>query len=851
MKKNWLLLLSFLLCCNAYAQTVIENPTHGYCNEEGLKLTKIELMDTATILHFHLFMDAGFEMHIPEESFIQSATGGEKLVIRYAVGVPLNDEYVMPASGEVHYKLIFPPLGKHVKKFDYIEGEEGWTVFDIQTAPDLPWSSPIPQALAGHWVNTATGRLELSLYDNVAVYKKQLWSYGVVKLKNGSGSLQLENGTQVMPLFVTKDKNGSYRFGESARQTTGYSRINSLQAVHQPDYDKPFEAPVFKLDTAIYSGYIRNYRPHLGSNTILIRVNDLITGGENSVVGHIADNGYFAVKVPLYYPHEVYVETAFYYANHVFLEPGKTLFETIDAGKSLFMGDGATTNIELRDLKKINTWSHADDVNGKIPNITAAAYKAYWLNWQERDLRVLDSLAKNGSISPRTYQIKRKDLIYAFLNSIMEYEMLVEVDRQQEARAGRQRAPAIEADSLTSAYFDFVTDEVANDPLAVIAGQYYYFINRLKYLDLVRMRIRWSLSLSEVFAELEKTGYVFTAGEQQMQLDLKELESLQAQDDFRTRYKAQIEAFEKKYLDVYSTWAGQQSSPPTFSAIEKYLRDKSVKFTKEETRFIKAAKAYESQAMTVRLHALVSATKEPVNDFNRAHRDFLLALTKKMTNKSYGENLEELMGVKRGLVTDIITAQDYCPSIIDEKTPVSNQVLKYIQSQISSPFIANYVALRNEQTIQEIKGYTGPVSPGYDVSEQPKNPADSVFNWIIGKYKNKVIYVDFWATWCGPCRSDMAEIAPLKDDLEKENIAFVYITDQSSPKKAWSNMIPGIKGEHYRVSTDDWNYLCSKFNISGIPHHVLVGKDGKVINSNLRVDGNAALKKELMKHLNQ
>jgi thiol-disulfide isomerase/thioredoxin len=126
-----------------------------------------------------------------------------------------------------------------------------------------------------------------------------------------------------------------------------------------------------------------------------------------------------------------------------------------------------------------------------------------------------------------------------------------------------------------------------------------------------------------------------------------------------------------------------------------------------------------------------------------------------------------------------------------------------------------------------------------------------LFDEIIKKYKGKVVYVDFWATWCSPCRSGIEQIKPLKEELVGENIAFVYITGPSSPKGTWANMIPDIKGEHYRVSSDEWNYLGSKFNITGIPHYMLVGKNGEMINPNLNHMGNAELKAELLKRVKE
>jgi hypothetical protein len=68
---------------------------------------------------------------------------------------------------------------------------------------------------------------------------------------------------------------------------------------------------------------------------------------------------------------------------------------------------------------------------------------------------------------------------------------------------------------------------------------------------------------------------------------------------------------------------------------------------------------------------------------------------------------------------------------------------------------------------------------------------------------------------------------------------------------ASENSIPKIKGEHFRVSTDEWNYLSEKFNISWIPHYVLVGKKGLVVKSNMGFMGNAQLKKILLDCANE
>ena len=88
-----------------------------------------------------------------------------------------------------------------------------------------------------------------------------------------------------------------------------------------------------------------------------------------------------------------------------------------------------------------------------------------------------------------------------------------------------------------------------------------------------------------------------------------------------------------------------------------------------------------------------------------------------------------------------------------------------------------------------------------------------------------------------------------EEEMKNENVVFLYITGPSSPEKTWNNNIPNIKGEHYRVTQDEWNYLTQKFNISGIPHYVLVNKNGEVVNPKLGHHGNEALKRILVEQM--
>jgi len=757
----------------------------------------------------------------------------------------------MPASGEVSYALIFPAIPKSTQYIDYGEANEGgnWFIYDIATKPNAN-NSLSPKGLNGNWFDKTSGQWEFGFYDKYVVYNNKLWSYSFPKDKKSSNSIKLTGNGKTMDVFYKITSPGTILLGLSAQNLKEYSNNATEAKKIKLIDDKPYELPVFKIDSATYSGYIKNYTPRVGVKTLSISIDDIITGKQNNFVIRIAENGFFSTKMPIYYPHVCYVRSSIY-NGLVFLEPGKEVFQLLGTANPLFMGESAKINSDIFELMKIRNFDYRD-MQSKILDMSPAQYKSYNEICKNKDLTVLDSIMKTNTISAKAYQVMNMHFEYESASNKMFYDYYWESAYREKNKIPRtQRTIPVKSDSLTVEYFDFINNESVNNPLAVVSPSYNIYINRLKYLEILQGANSFISSPIKIVTDLEKSGYNLTESEKLLVEKIKELDAIQngaEEKSYNEKYAKPTTNFFTKHQQIIAKLY-KENPKADFSTFAVYFKENKVQLTEDEEALMKAIIDHSQSDAALKTSAWHKANGDSLNTFYKRHNNVMMEQFAQARNTSRDKTLKKLFNVEPGLGRDIMLAQDYCRNIVEEVSPVSDKKLKAIQQQFSTPFVAEYVALCNNQAIAKLEA--NKKKTGFVVNETPKTEADKIFDAIIKKYRGKVIYVDFWATWCSPCRSGIEQIKPLKEELAGKDIVFVYITDQSSPQSTWANMIPDIKGEHYRVSTDEWNYLKAMFNVSGIPHYVLVGKTGEVVNPNFGHYDNEKLRYELEKYIKE
>ena len=102
---------------------------------------------------------------------------------------------------------------------------------------------------------------------------------------------------------------------------------------------------------------------------------------------------------------------------------------------------------------------------------------------------------------------------------------------------------------------------------------------------------------------------------------------------------------------------------------------------------------------------------------------------------------------------------------------------------------------------------------------------------VLKQNRGKWLYVDFWASWCAPCRRTMPASVKLKKDLKNENIEFLYFSIKDD-KERWRAAIISDSiqdGQHYFVENSNTSRVLEELGVKTIPHYIIYNPEGEVV----------------------
>jgi thiol-disulfide isomerase/thioredoxin len=102
----------------------------------------------------------------------------------------------------------------------------------------------------------------------------------------------------------------------------------------------------------------------------------------------------------------------------------------------------------------------------------------------------------------------------------------------------------------------------------------------------------------------------------------------------------------------------------------------------------------------------------------------------------------------------------------------------------------------------------------------------------LNDFKGKIVYIDFWSTACVPCRLEMPDSKKLIEKYKDKEIVFLYVNIEDNMESWIKYLEKNKEGMHIYADREQSKNLMHDYGFDGIPHFVLIDREGKLINAN-------------------
>ena len=640
--------------------------------------------------------------------------------------------------------------------------------------------SQLPDKFIGNWINSNTNSWDYGFFEKFVLYKSDFWDYKTVQTrKNGDVNLTLTKGKQTVQLLLKSGKENRITIQSAKGNAVSYSKMDKVYPAYPQKDETAFAKPTFHKDSAIIIGYYRNmdkipaqFADRLKKSIFMVTAPDFISGKEQDYLADLDSLGRFKLTFPIMNAQELYVNGGSLQL-HMSLEAGNTI--------ALF--------VDLVDF---------------IPLEADKSMEGY-LNRPKQALFMGDNARLNNELT--TY---KPSSIYIDRNKA---EKLTDMDYLSYC------------DSVYKKRTDVLNSFIAANPK--VSKKFREFNSEYERYDLAFYLMQHRFDLRDKSKTTFDAGYMDYV---RANFPLTNEWTYTCFRDFRS--------FLRDYIDYETSIRNQKPVTVTvsFKDISNYIKqNKKVNEATQTLLDQLVAMNEDFQKSGIEQFETVKLKYKDLISKSETISPLIQEASIELSNRPLDTQLADSLLINEHL-RQMWDASIYYAELDHSHKALSDMKVNDMKAKVVNPdLIKSIVDVNNFYKNVATKGMTYEASLKNTSHLKEYQDAKALFEELIKPYKGKVIYVDFWGTWCGPCKENMKYVKDMKAKLKGQDVVFMYFANRS-PEDSWKNIIKemDLTGENvvqYRLPEKQEEIIERLFSVNSFPTYLLINKEGKVVNT--------------------